>query len=476
MQLTREINRLFAALLIIFLVVAVAAAYWAIVGPITLLQREDNPRLVEAEARLIRGHIYDRRNNLLVTSITGANQRQQRQYLHPETSSITGYASLRYGTGGAEAAYNALLRGDNLPRDFNTALADDLLHRPQRGSDIRLSLDLGVQQAAAEAMDGLKGAVVVLAVPSGDILALVSAPGYNPETLDVSWDELAADPDTPFFNRALQGSYQPGGTLQTPLMAAALLHKQPLDDPIENATAPVTLPELEVNCAVRLPYETLSLQEAYAFSCPAPFARLAETLGQNTLDALLNTFHFNQQPVLEGFTPTAEASSTPAPLSSAQNGGSVIENALGQGALTTSPLEMALMAAAIVNDGNAPQPSLLLATRAPDAPEWTRVAAVRPTLPYSTDSTARRLQDLMRGAVAIGAAANAGRPGMDIGGHATLAYSGEESQAWFVGFATLPGERGIAVAVVLEDSTDPGLAADIGGDALAAAHEALQTP
>ena len=473
MQLTREINRLFAGLLVVFLLVAVAAAYWAIIGPVTILQREDNPRLVEAEARLMRGHIYDRRNNLLVASMTGTNQRQQRQYLHPETSSITGYASLRYGTGGAEAAYDALLRGDNLPRNFNAALADHLLHRPQRGSDIRLSLDLGVQQVVAEAMHDLKGAVVVLAVPSGDILGLVSAPGYNPQTLDESWDELAADPDTPFFNRALQGNYQPGGTLQTPLMAAALLHNQPLDDPIENATVPVALPELEVNCAVRLPYETLSLQEAYAFSCPAPFARLAESLGQNTLDALLNTFHFNQRPVLGGFMPAAEASSTPAPL---LNSGSVIENALGQGGLTTSPLEMALMAAAIVNDGNAPQPNLLLATRAPDASDWTRVVTVRPTLPYSTDSTARRLQDLMRGAVAIGAAANAGRPGMDIGGHATLAYSGEESQAWFIGFATLPGERGIAVAVVLEDSADPGLAADIGGDALAAAHAALQTP
>jgi hypothetical protein len=90
-------------------------------------------------------------------------------------------------------------------------------------------------------------------------------------------------------------------------------------------------------------------------------------------------------------------------------------------------------------------------------------------------STARRLQDLMRNAIASGAAQNAGRPNIDIGGHAALAYSGEGSQAWFVGFATLGGRQGVAVTVVLENSDDPGLAADIGGTALMAAQMALDS-
>src|SRR5690606_7031558 len=97
MQLNREINWLMAGILGVFLVVAVAAAYWGIVGPNTILRREDNPRLVEAEARLIRGDIFDRSGNLLVTSQTQSNQTQQRVYLHPETGSLVGYASLRYG-------------------------------------------------------------------------------------------------------------------------------------------------------------------------------------------------------------------------------------------------------------------------------------------------------------------------------------------------------------------------------------------
>jgi peptidoglycan glycosyltransferase len=150
-----------------------------------------------------------------------------------------------------------------------------------------------------------------------------------------------------------------------------------------------------------------------------------------------------------------------------------LENALGQGQQTVSPLSMAMIAAAIVNDGNTPQPNALRAVRPLGEVEWTSLENIRPTLPITTAGTARRLQDLMRGAVANGAAQNAGRPNIDIGGHAALAYSGESTLAWFVGFATLGGDQSVAVAIVLENSDDPGLAADIGGAALQAARAAL---
>jgi peptidoglycan glycosyltransferase len=153
-----------------------------------------------------------------------------------------------------------------------------------------------------------------------------------------------------------------------------------------------------------------------------------------------------------------------------------MDNALGQGELTVTPLDMAVMAAAIINDGNAPQPYTLLETRAPGNTVWNPVLATRPTTPFTTQNTARQLQDLMRNAVANGGALNAARPNMDIGGHATLAFSGDQSQAWFIGFATLEGQRAVAVAIVIENSRDPGLAADIGGTILEAAHQALRLP
>jgi peptidoglycan glycosyltransferase len=473
MPISREINRVLIGLLAAFGLVAIAAAYWATFGPVSLLEREDNPRRVEAEAAILRGDIVDRGGVLLAESISNQDRTVTRQYVYPETASVLGYYSLRYGVGGAEAAYDALLRGDTLIKDVSTDFFDRMLHRPQIGSSIQLTLDLAVQQQVMVALSNRTqaGAAVILSVPSGEVLALVSLPSYDPNTLDATWETLVRAAGNPFFNRALQGSYQPGGTLQTPLMAAALLDNQPLENPLPNATDPVQIDGLVVNCAVRLPFDDLTLRDAYAFACPEPFVRLAQNLGASSVQNALDTFHFDEPPTLPGFVPQAEITQPALTVNSTN----LVESALGQAGLTVSPLEMAMMAAAVINDGNAPQPYVLLASRAPESEDWLPAQESRPTIPYATANNARRLQDLMRDAVANGAASNAGRPNIDIGGHATVAYSGEGAQAWFIGFATIGGRQAVAVAVVIEDSADPGLAADIGGTALAAAHAASTT-
>jgi cell division protein FtsI/penicillin-binding protein 2 len=251
---------------------------------------------------------------------------------------------------------------------------------------------------------------------------------------------------------------------------------QPLDAPLEIATDPVRVADTDLTCAVRLPPLALDLRDAYAFACPMPFAALANEIGPVALQAALDTFLFDQQLTLSGFVVEPENSRTQTASSRSITSDNLVENALGQGMFTVNPITMAVMASAIVNDGNAASPYALLELRRPESELWEAAKQELPTIPVTTTNTARQLQDLMRNAVANGAAQNAGRPDIDIGGHATLAYSGDETQAWFVGFATLGGRRGIAVAIVLENSDDPGLAADIGGTALEAAHSQLQSP
>jgi penicillin-binding protein A len=480
MQFMRETNRLLAGVLVAFGLVALAAIYWAVAGSDTILHLKENPRLVDTESRIVRGEIVDRSGELLVQSVEDDSGIVSRHYLYPETDGTLGYYSLRYGVGGAEAAYNTILRGDDLPRDFDTSLTDSLLHRPQHGSDVQLTFDLRVQQQVASAMQGQSGAVVVLDVPSGQVLALVSLPTYDPNMLDESWDELIQAPGNPFFNRALQGSYQPGGTLETPLMAAALLANYPMDVMIDQATAPVVVDNVQIGCAVSMSTANLTLREAYAFACPEAFIRAAQDLGQDTVMQTIQTFHLDQPPTLPGFVAepstetTTEATVEPTPTPDTQPE-TLTQLALGQGRLTISPLEMAVMAAGIINDGNAPEPYTLLATRPPGASDWTPVTALRPTVPLATVNTAHQLQEMMRNAVANGAAQNAAHAGIDIGGHAAVAYSGEGPQVWFVGFAALGGRHDVAVAVVLEKSADTGLASRIGGDTLAAAYQALQS-
>ncbi len=107
MHFTREINRLTTALLILLGIVALVATYWAVVGPDTILLRQDNPRLVQAESQIHRGDIVDRNGTLLATSNINSDGSFTRQYLYPEMNSALGYASIRYGVGGAEAAFNS---------------------------------------------------------------------------------------------------------------------------------------------------------------------------------------------------------------------------------------------------------------------------------------------------------------------------------------------------------------------------------
>ena len=188
MYFTREINRLMTGLLVLLGIVALAATYWAVVGPDTILLRQDNPRLVQAEAQIHRGDIVDRNGTVLATSTINSDDSYTRHYLHPEMDSALGYASLRYGVGGAEAAYNSIVRGDDTGKDFLSQFANELLHRDQRGSDIRLTFDLSIQQQAVKAMGTHTGSIVVLDIPSGQVLAMVSLPTYDPNTLDANWE------------------------------------------------------------------------------------------------------------------------------------------------------------------------------------------------------------------------------------------------------------------------------------------------
>lgn len=477
MDFNREISRLLIGLLTAFLLVTIAAAYWALIGEESLLLRGDNPRLVEEEATLLRGSLLDREGTLLAQSIPQENGLVRREYLHPAMYSALGYFSLRYGAGGIEAAFNSILRGDTLPLTLDTYFEQDMLHRPRRGSDVRLTLSLEIQQAVETALGPRTGAAVILAVPDGEVLALVSHPAFDPNTLDTEWDKLVADPGKPFFNRVLQGVYQPGGMLQTPLMAAAILTNHPLDTVTEDAAMPVQSGTLQLTCAVEPPAQTVDFTLAYAYGCPRPFRVLAETLGEKTVADIFAAFRLSEPSVPAGFSaqPMATAEATPEITPEATPETTWLDNALGQGSQTINPLSMAGIVAAIVNQGNAPQPYFIQAVRAPETELWQDARPLAASVPMITIPAARRLGELMIANVQSGTASPAHVDGLTIGGHAALAYSGETTQSWFIGFVMVDGNRSAVIAVVLENSRSPAEAAAIGGMALQTAFRHLSS-
>jgi peptidoglycan glycosyltransferase len=237
-----NIRRLGRSLLLGFCLVAFGLAYWQVVRAPGLLARADNPRLVQAELQVRRGRLLDRNAQVLAYSevmpaSSGSGEIVERRYPDLAAGHAAGYYSLRYGMGGAEAAFDGALRGQLGP-------LDRVLHRPQIGRDVALSIDFPAQQTADRAMADRPGALVVLDITDGAVLVLVSHPGYDANRLDEEWEGLSTDRSAPLLNRVTQGVY-PLGDLARLVGLAGLLSAgtttppDPLSAPLDPMLAPL---------------------------------------------------------------------------------------------------------------------------------------------------------------------------------------------------------------------------------------------
>lgn len=240
--MTVAITRLMRALLLSFVVVAGALAYWQVIRAPQLVARADNPRLVQAEQQIQRGRLLDRAERVLAYSAPqrgpGSVLIFRRHYPEAATAHLVGYYSVRYGTGGCEAVFDPVLRGK---RDWLEAL----LHHPQQGEDVVLSADLAAMRIADATLGDHVGTFVALDIASGALLVMVSHPSYDPNRLDAMWEELTADPSAPLLNRATQGIY-PVGDLARWVGLAGLLSAgtttppNPLQSPLGEMLAPLS--------------------------------------------------------------------------------------------------------------------------------------------------------------------------------------------------------------------------------------------
>jgi len=431
---------------------AAMCGYWAVVRADPLRARDDNPRRVLYEQRIVRGRILDREGAVLAKAAVADDGTVKRRYPIPEAAPAVGYASLRYGTGGIEATFDAELRGEAGRSDWQTAW-EELLHRPPHGHAVQLTLDTALQRQAQEALAGQAGAVVLLDAATGEILALASSPTFDPERLDEDWESLSEDPAAPLVNRATQGLYQPGAAFQTVILAEVLNGRSSnLAAPVSNATATIPVNGTTLGCSTSLsrPY---TLAGAYAAACPAPVADLGERLGSAGLERAVERWALTTPPSLEIPTEAADWGEE-MPLTSS----TLRAEAIGQGRLTVSPLQMALVAGALANEGKMPAPRLVL--RVQDAEgNWQDHPAVGESRAVLSPDSARKLLAAWQ------------RHGGEVAAHWGVAVAGEEQppHAWFIGVAPETSETRYAIAVLLEHTAAPEAAISIGTALLEAA-------
>jgi peptidoglycan glycosyltransferase len=453
----RRVQAATRGFLILYGAVAVALVYWSVMRAPDMLARDDNPRLVEAALRIERGRILDR-YSVPLAETRGQPGRLERWYATPWSPAV-GYYSFRYGVAGIESTYDSVLTGRN--GDFWRLWWDELLHRQPGGRDVRLSLDSSLQLAADLALGGRKGAVVVLDALSGDILALVSHPTFEPSRLDEQFGQLRADPDSPLLNRATQGLYQPGTALQPFLYSLGLEQRLVSAGTLSlQAGLPVPVGSFSVEC-VDLPEDEVTVVQAMAYGCPEPFRRLGERLGPVGLVMGLKNMGFYDFPAIP--LPSAPAAGLSTPGSEEE----LLAEVMGQGSLVVTPLQMAWAVTTLANDGTRPAVRLVLHVGGDQGGWEIVVASAEQAHAAISPETIALVTEAMVQEVKVGAARSAGSPHVMVAGHVGRAVTGpdEEDRSWFIGFAPAYAPSPLArfaVAVLLEDTGDVDQAASIG--------------
>ncbi|MFI9830427.1 peptidoglycan D,D-transpeptidase FtsI family protein [Streptomyces sp. NPDC051913] len=402
---------------------------------------------------------------------TGSDLEYKRTYKDGELyAAVTGYASQAYAPTQLEGIYQDLLNGSD---SRLKGVMDTVTNQRAEPGNVVTTIDPDVQKAAYDALGDKKGAAVAIDPKTGKILAVVSTPSYDPSSLTdantagSAWKKLNKDSDKPLTNRALRQPVAPGSTFKLVVAAAALEdglyssvdEKTKSPDPY---TLPGTVTPLE-NENKSAPCENASIRTALRYSCNNVFAKMAYNLGQDKLRAMAEKFGFNDK---EQDVPVRAYTSV---YPSDMNDSSTALTGIGQFDVTATPLQMAMVSAAIANGGKMVSPHMVSTITNSGGDTLKDYDDEASTTQVVSSDTAEQLQSAMQTVVEDGTGTNAQIDGVTVGGKTGTAQHGENNSetpyAWFTSYAK-NGDKEVAVAVLVEQSN--AARSEVSGNGLAA--------
>jgi peptidoglycan glycosyltransferase len=461
---TKELRRLSIVMLVMFLALFASTSWIQVVQAEALAENPRNTRALYDSYQVQRGSIIASGAAVASSVPSGDVYSWQRVYSEaPMWSQVTGWINPVLGSAtGIELEMNQVLSG-TAGSQFLERIEQIVTGQPQRGSNVVLSLDTAVQRAAFEALGDLQGAVLAIEPSTGRILAMVSSPTFDTNLLaahdtdaaNAYYDELEADALHPLFNRSIGGDLNPpGSTFKLVVASAALASGEYTSQSTLPNPASYQLPQsssLVFNSTGGTcgPGETVTIAEALRLSCNIPFAELAVRLGDTAIREEAEKYGFNvpfELPLV------STESSYPRALDDAQTA----LTGFGQGQVTATPLQMAMVSAGIANGGIVMNPRMVDRVLAPDL-------SVQQTFESSEfgraldEDLAREMVAMMVANVSDGAASGARIEGVDVAGKTGTAENGDSDPftLWFTGFAPADNPE-VAVAVVVEDGGGQG--------------------
>ncbi|MFH1149117.1 MAG: penicillin-binding transpeptidase domain-containing protein [Actinomycetota bacterium] len=457
--MNRNIKILLAIFTICLLAVVVNLTWIQIFGAEGINGNAFNKRRLVQEYAVQRGDILSVDGQVLARSMdTGTEYRWQREYpLGKLFADVTGYDSWKYGRTGLEETFNKELLGLG-PQLTVRSLGNRILGASKKGNSLRLSVDTGLQRTATEALGARKGGVVAMNPKTGEVLAMATYPTYDPNVAvpipgrdtEAAWAALVADPNKPLFDRSTLGLYPPGSSFKVVTAAAAL-------------DLGVVNPQSTFDCGGKLVVDgypiydygrrshgEVTFAEALVVSCNITFAQVGAKVGASALVEYAELFGFNEEVPFD--LPLAVSKVQPAQTMTPVD---LAVASFGQGGDLATPLEMALVASTVANDGVMMAPYLVAEILDYNGKtiESSKAEQYREVIDRTTAET---LTTMMVDVVDEGTGTAAQIDGVQVAGKTgTAEIEGAEPHAWFICFA--PAEDPvIAVAVLVENAGEGG--------------------
>ncbi|GAA4521917.1 penicillin-binding transpeptidase domain-containing protein [Brachybacterium paraconglomeratum] len=446
---------------VLFILLFTSTTYFQVVAQGRLNAHGQNDRTVYNEYGQHRGPIVVDGTAIASSRESGDTYGYLRGYDPGQMyAPVTGYYSVVYGFTGIERSLNDTLSGE-ADALFYHRISAILSGRQGQGATVELTLDAAAQEAAWNALDGRRGSVVALDPETGAVLAMVSAPSYDPnllashDTAAVSraWTELNEDPERPLTNRAIGGDlYPPGSAFKLVVAAAALESGQYTAETEIPGPGTYQLPNSSAVMNNRAsggtepcgPDDVSTLADALRQSCNTSFAMLGQEVGDEQLRETAAGFGFGQR--LE-----IPLSVTPSTIGEDLDPAQLATTSIGQYETRVTPLQMAMVAGAFANDGVVMEPQLVQSVRTSDLSSVAELSPKELGQPL-TAANAAQMRQMMVGVVEDGTGSAAAIDGVEVGGKTGTAEWGEDRDphSWYVGYGQ-QGDQKIAVAVLVEE-------------------------
>ena len=411
-----------------------------------------NVRLDSMADRVVRGKILDKDGNVLAKTEVDDNGTETRVYPYRDLyAHVVGYDS--HGKSGLESTENFHLLTSNA--FFLEKFMKEFREEKNIGDNVITTLDTNLQKAAYDALGNYKGAVVVMDVTTGKILAMVSKPDFDPNTIAVDWNQIADSEDSVLVNRATQGAYAPGSVFKLITTLAYMRENADYANYQYDCESEIEHEGTIIHCAKNKAHGEQDLMTSLANSCNTSYSNIGLTLNISKYRKTAEDLLFNSK-----LPSTLPYSKSKFQLEKNASSAEIMMTAIGQGKTQVSPYHMALIASAIANGGILMEPYLVDKVVSYTGTEIDKNMPKKYAELMSSEESAQ-LKEYMKAVVDSGTASSLKNNIYTVAGKTgTAEYSSDKEKAhsWFMGFTNMDNPE-LAISVVVESADNSGMSA-----------------